>query len=444
MRILFIENKYKTGLWSILAKQLSGQGHCIEYLVQNPLFRGKYGKNHLIPFPKKKGKIWSLDGLEKIINADRNLNYYGAKNKNYFGYYFQKIDELLSTIKPDLIIGESTLFHELLTIEAARRKSILYLNPSSCRYPPGRFSFYKYNTLEPYEGSNEILTQERAIKIIDGIQERSLLPDYMKSTLKPGKNKKLNMQHLKFKLFNPFIMSLSWLIGERYNTPSPWRKMKLEKQKKQNIKRWNSIAENKSIKILEGSFAVLYPLQMQPEANIDVWGNKYRKQTKLIMDIHKQLKNGEKLIVKANPKPKYELEPELLNFIEQHENIYIPPVNWRMEQVLPVTDLIVTVSGTIAIEASLIDKPVVTLTKTFMNNISSSKYLADIDMLSDVIKQVKGCSYKPTTLVQKVQFINYLNEISYSGIWNAPFLDETVIKKKNIIRLFQSIADISK
>ena len=251
------------------------------------------------------------------------------------------------------------------------------------------------------------------------------------------------MQHLKFKLFNPFIMSFSWLIGERYNTPSPWRKMELEKQKKQNIKRWNIIADQKKQFQPKDAFAVLYPLQMQPEANIDVWGNKYRNQTKLIMDIHKQLQKGEILIVKANPKPKYELESELLNFIEQNENIYIPPIDWRMEQVLPLTNLIVTVSGTIAIEAPLMDKPVVTLTKTFMNNISSSFYLADLKMLKDYIKQIKKGGYKPATSEQKVRFINYLNEISYSGLWSAPFLNSKVSFKENIKNLNRSILSIN-
>ena len=51
-----------------------------------------------------------------------------------------KIKEILEEINPNIVYGESTAFHELLTILNCKRKDILYLNPSSCRYPKGRFS----------------------------------------------------------------------------------------------------------------------------------------------------------------------------------------------------------------------------------------------------------------------------------------------------------------
>ena len=53
------------------------------------------------------------------------------------------ISNAIEKIKPDLVFGESTLFHELLVINACKSRGILYLHPSSCRYPTNRFSFYK-------------------------------------------------------------------------------------------------------------------------------------------------------------------------------------------------------------------------------------------------------------------------------------------------------------
>ena len=54
----------------------------------------------------------------------------------------------------------------LLTIKICKEKNILFLHPTSCRYPSGRFSFYKYDTVQPYLGSNELLPLNNATNII--------------------------------------------------------------------------------------------------------------------------------------------------------------------------------------------------------------------------------------------------------------------------------------
>ena len=160
--------------------------------------------------------IFDVDGVMtngKIIyrhdgKIDRQFNHFKQKDSSYFYYYNQKIKEILEEIKPNIVCGESTAFHELLTILNCKRKDILYLNPSSCRYPKGRFSFYKYDTLTPFNGSGEILENTIAEKMISQIVNRNSSPDYMK--LKPpSKISKINDKALKVK---------SYFFGEKYKT----------------------------------------------------------------------------------------------------------------------------------------------------------------------------------------------------------------------------------
>ena len=54
--------------------------------------------------------------------------------------------------------------------------------------------------------------------------------------------------------------------------PAPWVKRCIEQERKRNIARWNLLAEKQTGKLDASGFKILYPLQMQPEANIDVWG----------------------------------------------------------------------------------------------------------------------------------------------------------------------------
>ena len=80
-------------------------------------------------------------------------------------------------------------------------------------------------------------------------------------------------------------MTLAYYGGERYDTPSPIVKYFLEKRKKRNILRWNELANNQFKKIELSVFKILYPLQMQPEANLDVWGRKFNNQLQVIKNI---------------------------------------------------------------------------------------------------------------------------------------------------------------
>ena len=225
MKILFIENRYKTFTFETIANELIKDGHTISFLIQNKKFlpKGDF-TNYIIPYPKsKKNSSYKKDDeVKKIIASDRMQNFFQKKDTDYFYYYNQKIQEILLQKKPDIVFGESTAFHELLTIKNCKKNNILYLNPSSCRYPKNRFSFYMYDTLKPYRGSEEKLSEKKAFQIIDSIINRSQKPDYMK-VIKKEKTKLLKDKFLKVK---------SYLRGDYYNTPNPFVKYKIEKQKK--------------------------------------------------------------------------------------------------------------------------------------------------------------------------------------------------------------------
>jgi hypothetical protein len=299
-----------------------------------------------------------------------------------------------------------------LTIQNCKALNILYLNPSTCRYPVGRFSFYKYDTLEPFLGSNDNLTNEEATKIIDQIVNRKKAPDYMN----PVSVSKYEI--IKDKL----TKTIAYYKGERYNTPHPLIKFKLQQAQKNNIKNWNIDAEKEILK--DHNFKVLYPLQMQPEANIDVWGREYRNQTQLIKSISQYLPDNAILYVKPNPKSKYELSPELVNLVKQTPNVRHLHHSTKMDAILPTIDLVITVTGTIAIECILSNKPVVTLVKTINNKAKNCRHINSLSLeLPFVIRDVKEQTFKTLSLEEKIDFIKLLNFTSYQGLISDPFSD---------------------
>ena len=421
MKLLFIENRYKTFFFDAIAKTLA-QTHEIFWIVQNHNFMPSTGNITKIPLPNNK----NIDVLKKVdidydgvINSDRQLNFFNKSDKQYLYHYANEIDKNISEIQPDFVFGESTAFHELLAIEICKKKDILFLSPSSCRYPEKYFSFYKYDTLMPYEGSNSVLDEEEASEIISAIANRVKKPDYMKKVKRSKKREAAN----KIKIIK------SYYLGEHYNTPSPKVKFLLEINKKKIIKKWNNIS---STEIDNSKFAMLYPLQMQPEANIDVWGRKHRDQLLTIKKIHKQLSNDEILYIKPNPKSKYELSEELIAYIIQHNDIKALHHNVSMDDIFNTVDLFVTVTGTIAIECIFSGKPVITLIKTLNNRSKNCIYADNFDQIRLIINQIKNKTFPETTFNDKKDFLDLLTKTSFKGVISDPYSDANSISEENI------------
>jgi hypothetical protein len=434
MKILFIENRYKTSFWRLIAEELSKDGHEISWLVQNHSFKPGFGKEYLLPYfkPSKavKDKNYTAD-LTKIISSNRGINYFRIKSDDFIFYYQEQIEKLIDRINPDVVFGESTLFHELLTAEAAKKRGILYLHPTGARYPIDRFVFYKYDTTDPLAGGTDKLEDKDITDRITEIITGNVKPVYM---LK-GNNKWLGNKLQKI------THTLSYYWGEKYNTPSPFVKVDLEKQKDISIAKWENFVKSKQGTI-EGKMVLLFPLHMQPEANIDVWGNKYRNQAKLLADVASGLPSNTVLLIKPNPKSKYELTDELMTTISANENLIPLAHNSSMKDVLKSVNMALTINGTIALECIFKNIPVVTLIQSYFNKPDNCRYVEDISELNRVIDSVANGTFPKLTMDEMIAYYRYLHSISYKGLigdWIAGphYILEANIK--NVIAAFKEI-----
>ena len=157
-------------------------------------------------------------------------------------------------------------------------------------------------------------------------------------------------------------MFSSRIKGEKYNTPSLFRKIFLEIVLIKNIIKWKFISQpiNKNKK-----FKILYPLQLQPEQNIDVWGYPYNNQTNLIKKISKTLKNKNiEIYIKLNPLTKYELSKEMIKLIVSNDNLIPLEPKYQMSDIINKVDLVITVTGSILFECVINKKPIISFKKT--------------------------------------------------------------------------------
>jgi len=435
MKILFVENRYRTFFWDIVAERLEKKGHDISWIVQNHLFLPKNGKCFVIQYYKKRKEKDNncLHNFDDLVLSDRAINYYCHKDTSHYGYYYNQIKEIINNIKPDVVFGEIAAFHEFLTIKICKENKILYLHPTTCRYPTGRFSFYKYNTLEPFGGSEEQMDDENVKQVINNITERKTIPDYMKK-------KRITISVRITRLKELLTLSRSYFSGEHFNAPHPLTKIKIERKRKRLISQWDKIAYGKSIG-METAFYILYPMQMQPEANLEVWGWKYRDQLATLKSLIESTDDDIHIVVKPNPKSKYELTDELLGYVQKHPRI-IPVVHEKtMKEVFQMVDMVVTVTGTIAIECILADKPVVTLVNTLNNIMSNCLFLDDFSDIMKYINMVKEHRFPQSPEKEKIMFMNTICKSSYTGlpyknVVNQDNIDHCILAFENVLSIF--------
>lgn len=356
MRLLFVENRFKTFFWSEIVKKLriDHDNILVSWIVQNKKFKPKDEDCFVINYPESSqlNFNYNSDFFEKLAKMDRGVYAFDSGTSHYY-YYYESIKNYIKKFDPNFVIGESTLFHELITIEVCKELGIKYITPSTCRYPVGKFSLYVNGTLDILNYRDYSVANCHN-QMIEDVVCRNRTPDYMK--------KQQGLKSIIFKsrlIYNKFFSLLSWIEGERYNTPSPFKKMIISIENMNNKKDFERISL-KDYKGIDWENTVLYPLQMQPESNIDVWGHPYNDQTINLKRLIERLPPGKMVLIKPNPKSKYELSSELVSLISSLDNVHAISSDISMDDIFDKVKTIYTVTGTIAIEAILAGKSVIT------------------------------------------------------------------------------------
>jgi hypothetical protein len=351
MRILFVENREKTLFWEQVALSLQKKGCEVAWLVQNPAFRPKQfaesSGTFILPYPHADARelpgdleAWVRERHPSLV-MDRGRNFFKTGAAHY-DHYKAEIRRVLAAQCPDLVVGESTLFHELITIDLCRAAGIDYVQPMSNRYPRGRFSLLAFDTQIPAIESGDGWPEPEAEDLAERIATASEIPFYMKA---PGRAERL-------------LLSSVWAVtrgrvwwarlhGERYNTPSLSRKLTLKRQVKRNLRRWRSLQRLP----VDPKSSLLYPMQLQPEMNIDVWGRPYSDQVEIIRGMLAAAPPEFQIAVKANPKAKYELSEVLFALATSNPRVCLLPLDMTMPEAFSHSIGAVTATGTVGFEA---------------------------------------------------------------------------------------------
>lgn len=436
MKLLFVENRYCTWLWREIALRLQSDGHDIHWLVQNPVFAPTMGTCHRLAFPhSKQGCVNAIVDIP-LLKSDRAVRHFGSTDGHHASYH-NAIKRVLETLQPDFIFGEPTQFHELITIHQARKQGIPYLFPSSTRYPPERIAFHLYDTLETIGGCGTSLPPDEAMGLRDAILQRKAVPSYMVAS--PEAKTTL----LARRIADKFRITYGWLAGERFITPSPWRKFQLEHQQRAIVARWEQNAHPALPAELSDRPWVLYAMQMQPESNIDVWGYPWNDQVAIIREAADSLATiGSKLVVKPNPKSKYELDRKLCQLVSTHPNIVPLAHNCKMSDIFPYASAVLSVTGTILIESVLAGKPVGVLGAHQMSRYPGVTALSRPAKIAELIRDVVAGKARTATPEESADLLSRLHRASYMATLYDPLNQPEFATPDNLERIAAAFRDV--
>ncbi|ASM74625.1 hypothetical protein SULPSESMR1_04930 (plasmid) [Pseudosulfitobacter pseudonitzschiae] len=343
-RITFIENRGKTAFWIRVAKALAANGHEIGWIVQNPAYAPpkKSGGQAVLPFPRG-SDLRPLEGpVPEALSGDRGRAFFRTGTDHY-AHYTAEIARAFDMLRPEVVIGEPTLFHEMIAIAEARKRMVPYLHPTMTRYPGGRFAVLDGDTQNPVIGSGDKWENADLTAVADAIATGRSLPSYM------AKPVGVQARRRQMQRFVAHARTLKGrLAGEHYNTPALTTKLALEKTLQSQLVRWRRMQR---LPDRGQGPIILYPLQMQPEANIDVWGRPWSDQTVFVTRLLATLPPGGQVAVKANPKSKYEVSESLMDLAAEQNRVVLMPLDQKMDAAQAATTGCVTVSGTVGLEA---------------------------------------------------------------------------------------------
>lgn len=427
--ILFIESRTQTAQWDLVAKHLASKGHIIHWIVCSPVILPKIGNIHIIPFPKAQDlESTTKDYLLEVSHSDRIIKYYQGNNLHYT-YYDKQLIQLLEQINPDIVFGELANFHTHIMSKLCEVRCIPFFQPSTARYPNKRFRFFYYDNLLGYEYKTlrgEVLTDRNVVaETVDNILHFKKQPDYMNKLSLVEKYGR-SYRALKFKA----KLAYHRVMGDKYNIPSLSVALSLKKNAQAVLEKW--LPKTKTLSELDPTKKILlYPVQMQPEFNLDVWGRKFNDQSALIKELSQCLPDDWIILIKLNPKSFLEMTDELLATLDL-PNVVGLSISENMNDALKKATAVITVTGTVAIECSVKGINVFSLARTDFVKFPYVQYISEVSQLSNIDNLLITEKNKQSSIIQ------YLYENSTLGIIGEEITNPKCNNAENIALLNQA------
>ncbi|PLX71424.1 MAG: hypothetical protein C0602_01035 [Denitrovibrio sp.] len=366
----------------------------------------------------------SLDSFEKyshitvngIIASDRILQKMPyEKSVRYVSACCTQIKTFLADNNIDLVFGEVTWAHEMVTAGLCRQLDIPFLSPVNVRYPSDRFAFFEGVFQQNIIAVSKEINLSEGIKLYDRFINYGAMPFYMQQVRKPLAKKVV--YHIK-----------RYMTGDTEDMTVPSMHRLISK----SLRKFFSpkMPESKP----SGRYIYL-PLQCTPESSIDIQAGYYMDQLNFVKGVARSIPADFKLAVKPHPLNSYSRR-----FYRELSKIpSVEIANAQSIRLIEYAAAVVSISSTACYEAGLCGIPAVVFCDTFYTDLPTVKRCGSIEKLRGTITDAID-AYTEENVVKT--FLARLYSSSYEGFCESPDVYADALSSSNIYKVSKAFEEV--
>jgi hypothetical protein len=255
---------------------------------------------------------------------------------------------------------------QMTALLVARKLGIPFVIPTRIRIPQEVYGFCTAHHTESFLRLRPPTTEHYAWaeKFLSDFESRGVKPALKKSTRSFVDVLRLLPSH-----FNAFRYEVRRSFSDRGNDYTRYAiatLIRMYLRRRLNLARYKMFNPSQTRLPQDQPFC-LYALHTQPESSIDVQGSYFSNQLELIRHIARSIPSSHVLYVKVHPT---DLDGKSMRFyrsIKQIPSVVLVDYSVDSRSLLDRASIIFALTGTIAYEAGLMEKPVIVFAKNFFN-----------------------------------------------------------------------------
>ncbi len=439
--VCFISNSYKTHFFNEIGKRLKESGYPVFWIAVKrdlaAMLKEEYPADNILLINRDyveqdSDKIGEFK-LNELVYGDRSLRHQQQWAVRYLVNIQKPVYEFIRDNGIRFVFGEVTWAHEILIHRIVTRHRELqcgFLMPHTIRIPNGRFAFFE----DEYQSKIYKVPRQQPISIKNPVIKVEK-PEYL------GLNDQIMRKTASFK--GRWEKMVNFITGRHYDFKDPtlvanrlrfFAIKTAEEINKELYKFVNTI----SLEDLKGKKYVFVALHKQPESSVDVIGRYYEDQSVNIVNVWRILPDDWLVVVKEHTNAIGCRPLSFYRKLLKYRNICFIDETTDSHAVIKGSELVVTVSGTVAYEAVLMGKKALTFGPTFFNHYRNcaAVSLDDLKYINSINELYRkyfssGADYSKTILNN-----------SFEGIISEPYSDPRSVEKGNIdnvVRAFETV-----
>lgn len=440
--ICFIANFYKTPTFQAIADNLKGFGVSIYWLVptrrQYAELSKRYGKDNVLLIDRtiidKTNEPVGDFKLNELIYGDRVWKHEMDKGLKYLTNLQRPVYDFIKLNNIRIVFGEDTWSQELLIHRMCNQLKELNCNFYSqmvTRIPNGKFYFFydekQYDTVLVKNNGQKVVTEVKVVK-----------PDYLEinnQTVQTAMSAKGVLNRMKRFFTNENIDKTDPnVITDQFIRFKVASQEVVNQQKYRRLKRV-------SPDFIEGKKFVLFGFHKQPEASIDVCGRYFDDQFQNVLNFWRQLPPDWYLVIKEHSNAIGDRSYDFFKKLQRYPRIVLMNEYANAQELMKKAQLVVTNTGTMALEAALQGIPAITLSHVVFNNLNYCKHcnwqtFEQYNSLEDLVNEIKSLPNN------KQEYEKFVAEYAFDGILTDIVTMPNVLNGKNITNLVNAFLSL--